>query len=116
MKTQIIKSLDEFIQELDNDGDVQDLQLIANYIMKDETDLAYKHFRHLDTYVRDIIPRDVYDYICVNRCGLGKTKNITLTVKTNDGNVLYTNGVQFPEDASNMEIGSTLYSIEERCK
>ena len=88
---------------------------LVDLIAEDKVVEAWKHFKSMDTYLRETTPEDVVHYLWLNRTGLGKTKTINLTLRTkSDKLVLYKGEMQFPDDATDFEIGRNLMDAEDK--
>ena len=112
-KEKVINLILEYIDDCEYKSDKDSIRTLLTYVQYDNLVEAYKHFDHLDTYIREGIPEDVHNYIWLNRNGIGKTKTINLTLrKKSDNVVLYKGEMQFPDDATEFEIGRNLMNAE----
>lgn len=114
-KEKVIALILEYIDDCEYESDKDDIRTLLTYVQDDKFVETCAHFNHLDTYIREGFPEDVVHYIWLNRTGLGKTKTINLTLRTkSDKFVIYKGKMQFPDDATDFEIGSNLMNAEDK--
>jgi hypothetical protein len=107
----IIDMLKDRAKECDNEDDEKEFLIIADLILNDKLKDAYIYWQKMDTYLRETTPDEAYDFLTLNRTGTNDRKAVDIIMRLDD-KIVYTNKVEFPSDASNSDIATSLVGIE----